>query len=193
MNCLECGAAMKVERGPYKAKEIGLPGIVLLNVEQRRCARCGETEVVIPHLDGLHRTIAGLLIRKPGGFTGAEVRFLRKFVGWSEEDFAGFAGVRRETISRWENGHEPIGPQSDAFLRAYVAHGKRIDDYQAHDFGAAGKGRPVPLKLKLEPVPRGWAAAAPPTAHAVGHNITPPAGAPDNLCAVAVRRLPFNS
>jgi DNA-binding transcriptional regulator YiaG len=55
------------------------------------------------------------------GFTGEEVRFLRKSLGWSGSDFAKHMGVAEETVSRWENDAAPIGPQADRLPVARIA------------------------------------------------------------------------
>ncbi len=76
MKCAECGSAMKVGRENVKYDGMmGLP-VVLANVEVRRCAGCGEYEVVIPRLEELLGVLAGAVIRKSTRLTGDEVRFL---------------------------------------------------------------------------------------------------------------------
>ena len=50
-----------------------------------------------------------------------EIRFLRKYLGWSTADFASRMGTARETVSRWESGAVPMGSQADRLLRLLVA------------------------------------------------------------------------
>ena len=61
----------------------GLPGVTLAGVEVSRCAHCGEHEVAIPRIAGLHRVMAHAVIRKSSRPTPAETRFLRRTLGWS--------------------------------------------------------------------------------------------------------------
>jgi hypothetical protein len=61
MTCMDCGGALKVTRAPYRYRDSGLPGIVLLGVEVRRCQKCGAEEVAIPPIEELHRLIAQAL------------------------------------------------------------------------------------------------------------------------------------
>jgi putative zinc finger/helix-turn-helix YgiT family protein len=124
MKCLDCGTAMETRRENYRYTESGLKGVTLKDIEVSRCPNCGYSEVSIPHVEGLHRAIARLLIEKPTRSTGEEVRFLRKILGLSGVDLARSMGVAPETVSRWENDDPPIGPQADRLLRLMVAHGQ---------------------------------------------------------------------
>ncbi|MBC7834370.1 MAG: helix-turn-helix domain-containing protein [Phycisphaerales bacterium] len=129
MKCTECGTAMKAQRENYRYDECGLKSVTLVGVEVKRCPKCGNYEVSIPRIEGLHRLIARALIDKVTRFTGAEVRFLRKSLGWSGSDFAKHMGVTDETVSRWENDAAPIGPQADRLLRLMVAQGHLTTKY----------------------------------------------------------------
>lgn len=129
MKCTECGALMKTRKENYRYDESGLKHVTLVGVEVRRCPRCGNYEVSIPHIEELHRLLAKALIEKSTRFTGEEVRFLRKSLGWSGSDFAKHMGVAQETVSRWENDAAPIGPQADRLLRFLVAQGRLTTSY----------------------------------------------------------------
>ena len=129
MKCTECGLPMKSKRENYRYEESGLKHVTLIGVEVRRCSACGNYEVSIPHIEDLHRLLAKVLIEKSTRFTGEEVRFLRKSLGWSGSDFAKHMGVTEETISRWENDAAPIGPQADRLLRLLVAQGRLTTSY----------------------------------------------------------------
>ena len=132
MKCIECGAEMvtKRENAPFKA----LPGTVLVGVEVSRCPKCGWTETAIPAMDELVRTLAGAVIRKRARLTGDEVRFLRKYLGYSSADFAKRIGSAPSTVSKWENGAQPVGLHSDLLLRAMVALDKKVESYTSDEF-----------------------------------------------------------
>lgn len=160
MKCFECGAKMRSKRGTYKFTECGLPSVSLGNVEQRTCTKCGEREVVLPKLEELHRVIAHMVLLKDERLAGAEIRYLRKYLGWSATDFAKRAGVDRATVSRWENSQQPIGATADRLLRLLVVTDKPVDDYSTEQLtkikNKAAKPRRLNLRLK-----RGvWAEAA---------------------------------
>jgi putative zinc finger/helix-turn-helix YgiT family protein len=126
-----CGEQMVTKRENYQYTASGLPHVTLLNVEVSRCPRCGETEVAIPYIEALHRAIAGALIEKPTRLASEEIRYLRKYLGWSGVDFAAHMGTTPETVSRWERGGQPMGSQADRLLRLLVAHLAPVQDYSA--------------------------------------------------------------
>lgn len=132
MKCASCGAAdVKVTNEAYKYDECGLPNVTLLNVEIRRCRTCGEEIAVIPRIAELHGVLARAVVEHQSRFSGAQVRFLRKYLGYSGADFSEIVGVSRETLSRWENDKETIGPVADRLLRLLVVQEKRVQDYNA--------------------------------------------------------------
>lgn len=147
MRCMACGAEMVSARETYPYDECGLPHVILVGVEVRRCAGCDESEVVIPNIEGLHRVIAGVLVRKPARLTGAEVRFLRKFRGWGQADFAARIGVDKTTVSKWENGHEMPGAVADRLIRLVVALSAPITDYSTDALTNIGN-EVEPVKLR---------------------------------------------
>ena len=154
MKCLQCGAAIKRKRENYRYTASGLPSVTLRGVEVRRCPACGETEVVIPAIEELHRVIAGALIRKRARLAPPEIRFLRKVLGWSGTDFAKHMGATPETVSRWEHGHAPIGSAADRLLRLLVATEAPVDHYPVDVLAALAVDdrtvKPVPLGLSRD-------------------------------------------
>jgi putative zinc finger/helix-turn-helix YgiT family protein len=128
MKCIECGTTMKTTRENVKYDAVGLPGITLRNIEVRRC-KCGETEYVIPDIEGLHRAIAAAVIEQSVPLAGPEIRFLRKHLGWSGVDFAEHMGATPETVSRWEHGRLAMSAQADRLLRTMVALKEPVQSY----------------------------------------------------------------
>ncbi len=128
MKCLECrerGMTTKPETFQYNC---GIP-VLLVGVQVSRCPNCGNFEVAIPNMEGLHEKIADVVILRPSRLTGAEVRFLRTFLGWSGRDFARKLGVRPETVSKWENGKRPMSRSNESLLRLWAATGLKTVDY----------------------------------------------------------------
>ena len=155
--CRTCGKGeMTTSTETYLYKESGLPNVVLVGVEVRRCPSCGHYELVLPRVTELHRTIAHAVIHKPARLSGAEVRYLRKYLGWSGADFARHVGVDPSTVSNWENDKDPIGPASDRLLRLMVAHGAPVDDYPLDELTKVENERRPPLEVRVSPVGRGW-------------------------------------
>ncbi|NOT32743.1 MAG: hypothetical protein HOP12_01095 [Candidatus Eisenbacteria bacterium] len=103
MKCAECGTTVKTRKENYRYDECGLKYVTLVGVEVSRCSKCANYEISIPQIEGLHRLIARILIDKATRFTGDEIRFLRKSLGWSGADFARHvegSGTKRASITR---------------------------------------------------------------------------------------------
>ena len=88
MKCLHCGGKMTSTRGAHRYTESGLSDVTLYNVEIRSCPECGEREIVIPKIEQLHRFMARETIKRPGRLEAEQVRFLRRWLGFSAADFA---------------------------------------------------------------------------------------------------------
>lgn len=157
MKCVECGSALVMSRENRRYAAGGLPQVVLVGVEVRRCPECGAEEIAIPRIEELHRVIAQAFIRKPTRLAGSEIRFLRKYLGWSGTDFASRMGTARETVSRWERGALPIGTQADRLLRLLVATSVPVKDYSPEDLTHIKEQRtPTPARLSLTADREGW-------------------------------------
>jgi DNA-binding transcriptional regulator YiaG len=72
--------------------------------------------VSIEDLDGLHRAIGLHIANRKGQMTGAEVRFLRHELDWSQIVLANFLGVTDQTVARWEKGTVDIPPPEQKLL-----------------------------------------------------------------------------
>lgn len=126
--CLECGKKMKSKvLKQYEFESSGLP-VVLASVTQWGC-RNGHTEVEIPNPAGLYEALARLIARKQGELAPNEIRFLRTHLGLSGRDFADEMSVDPVTVSRWENGRKPMGPQSEKLLRIMALTQKPLSKY----------------------------------------------------------------
>lgn len=160
MKCIVCGGRMAGVSETYRYEDCGLPRVILKGVEVRRCKSCGEQEVAIPNIEGLHRCIALVLAHRPSALCGAEVRFLRKFLGYSGQDFARLMGVTLETVSRWENEKRPLGPVADRMLRLLVLHGQPVEDYGLDFLTKIVPGPPKRPKVELKLRHNHWQVAA---------------------------------
>lgn len=157
MKCIECGHPLVRGRENRRYEAGGLPQVVLVGVEVRRCRECGAEEVVIPRIEALHRAIARALIGKEARLAAPEIRFLRTYLGWSTADFGSRMGTARETVSRWESGAVPIGGQADRLLRLLVATTAPVKDYSAENLTHIKERRkPTPARLRLTPWREGW-------------------------------------
>jgi putative transcriptional regulator len=158
--CKECPSEMTVARENYRYVECGLPNVTLQGIEVRRCPQCGAVEVPIPRISELHRVIAMAVIHKPARLSGAEVRYLRKHLGWSGENFSAHMGVDASTVSRWENDKESIGSTSDRLLRLLVARRSPVEKYDDDELTKIEDRKAPPLVVKASQRDRNWEACA---------------------------------
>lgn len=159
MKCIQCGGKMTEKVGEYRLLEI--PHVVLYGVTTRRCTECGESEVAIPRMEGMFRTLAGILVKLERRLVGSEIRFLRKYLGWSGKDFAEHFGVTSETVSRWENDKKDMGPLAERLLRVCVFNKEPVVDYESFDLRKiAVTSVARPAKVRLRESRGSWAEAS---------------------------------
>jgi DNA-binding transcriptional regulator YiaG len=73
-----------------------------------RCNSCGATYHEFQRVEELGREVAHIIARQEERLLPEQVRFLRKYLGYSGKDFADFLAVAPETISRWESKANPM-------------------------------------------------------------------------------------
>jgi putative zinc finger/helix-turn-helix YgiT family protein len=160
MKCPQCGHQMKTARENYMYKESGLPNVTLVGIEVSRCPSCGEREAVIPGIEQLHRVLATTIALKAPGLTPAEIRFLRKSLGWSGGEFAAHMGVSAETVSRWENGSATMGSSAERLLRLATLTREPAGHYPLEVLKEMARTEPAAQRLQVR-VERGrWSAKA---------------------------------
>lgn len=155
--CPHCGEPMDTVVENYRYDGCGLENVVLSNVKVRRCRKDAEEVVVIPRVEELHRVLAKAVASKETKLTPPEIRFLRKYLGWSGTTFAEWIGVDRSTVSRWESGDQAMGQQAERLLRVFALAIKPEEQYEAVSRVSNEKGAPTILRVHQES-PGGWAA-----------------------------------
>ena len=159
--CRRCGG----DYGPLEPVTVplrALPTVQLAGIDGQRCQSCGDLKYRVPDMEELFRVVAGLLVHKSERLSGAEARFLRKWLGWSGQDTAERLGFTPEHVSRWENDRVPISETADKLLRSLVRVREPIDDYATWDveLSTLAKGDPDPLPLTMVKDRATWARAA---------------------------------
>ena len=96
--------------------------VVLKNIEVIKCSHCGNEDPIIHRMADLMKQIAQALVEKPYALTGAEIRFLRKYLGMNGADFASLLHSDKTVLSRWENDQVDVGSKSDLLIRAIVCN-----------------------------------------------------------------------
>ncbi|HET7499972.1 MAG TPA: type II TA system antitoxin MqsA family protein [Kofleriaceae bacterium] len=159
MKCPQCRHEVQRSVENHRYTESGLSNVVLVGVEVRRCPNCGESMVSIPRIEELHRAIAMELIRQTGRLAPSEIKFLRKWLGWSGVDFARHMGVTPETVSRWESveNPKPMGGIAERLLRLAAAHGQQVDEYPIDRLlDISDEQAPGTPLLAMKPGRTGW-------------------------------------
>lgn len=136
MECLECDFPheLKARRVVHKYKECGLNFVTLTGVSEFKCPQCGAVYFEIPQVAQLNRMIADSIMKKQSLLSSPELRFLRKQLGYSTEQFGRLLSYDPKTLSRIENGHQKITPTFDRLVRMAYGTGRRDLNYNLHDF-----------------------------------------------------------
>jgi putative zinc finger/helix-turn-helix YgiT family protein len=159
MKCTECGGTMSAGRENYRYDASGLP-VTLCNVEVHRCRACGAHEVALRRIEALHRAVALAVVGRRSRLGPAEIRFLRRWLDWTGAGLARYMGVDAATVSRWENGQQPIGAVADRLLRLMATRGEPASSFPLDRLAELGGERPASGRIDVRRIPGGWSAHA---------------------------------
>lgn len=125
IRCSKCGKGKLVRRildeydvGPL----LDMKRVVVKDMPALVCSKCGSVNMYGGILDQIAILLAVCILQLQE-LDQIEVRYLRKLIGDTQEEFAEQLGVVRATVNRWENSNEPTkGPdayaiRSHAFFR----------------------------------------------------------------------------
>jgi DNA-binding XRE family transcriptional regulator len=131
MRC-ECGGDLQATKlASYDFTAIaGLPS-ELRNVRGLRCPACGATVLEGRLINTALNILTCKLVRQPARLTQDHARFVRRWLGLSQQALADKMGIDRVTVARWESSGE-ISLQNDLVLRGmalanFVQRGRRVD------------------------------------------------------------------
>src|ERR1044071_6484425 len=99
--CSNCGSPAQVARGSYQFKESGLSSVILQGIELIQCEKCGNEDPIIPKVNDTMRLLAVAVILKPERLAGEEIRFLRKYLRMTGEEFSQLLDVDKTHLSKW--------------------------------------------------------------------------------------------
>ena len=133
----------------------GLNNVTLVGVEYYKCNVCGEAFYGYGDINQLHGVIANALITKKGLLSGKEIRFLRKYLGYSGPVFGNLVKYEKETIYRIEGGGQPVTDSYDRLVRFLVASKLPDREYDLHDLILKNKLHDY-RRLELEQHRSGW-------------------------------------
>lgn len=146
MKCVMCESQKEMKASvlkTHKFKECGLSNVVLHGVHVYKCDDCGEVYYNYGDIEKLHATIASLLIRKEGLLSGEEIKFLRKYLGYSGQYFAKIIGYDTSHLSRIENGKLAVAETFDRLVRFMVQEKIPDRNYNIQDLILSGKLLPI--------------------------------------------------
>jgi len=98
--------------------QCGLDNVWLANGYDAKTTPYGKA-VAVHDVDGLHALLAAQLAKNPGPLTGKEFRFLRAWLGMTQETLAGRMGVTEGALSLWER-KDAVPGLNDKMLRLMV-------------------------------------------------------------------------
>ena len=147
----------KCRKGKLRLKRIDhdvgplldLPRVWVENMPALVCPNCSAVSIIGPVLEEIAMRVA-VEILQLASLPPIEVRFLRKLLGDTQDEFALRLGVDRVTMNRWENGSDNVlGPtayaiRSHAFFRLRAR--SPIVDSVAAAFTAEHLPSPPPKK-----------------------------------------------
>jgi DNA-binding transcriptional regulator YiaG len=90
----------------------------LLNGVKVKQTRYGPS-VSINNVEELHQAIANQLVEKQGVLSGAEFRFLRRLLDFSQKTCGALFNVDAQTVANWEKNNA-VDRMADALLRTIV-------------------------------------------------------------------------
>lgn len=157
---MKCPTCRKSELKTHKEDHQYIAGVMLLGTEIRTCPGCGERLTCIYRVDDLHRVIAFAFAEQEARLAPDQVRFMRKYLGWSGGQFADIMGVAAETVSRWENGAQEMTTPHEKLLRVLVERLRPLEEYPNEELALVAKPGVERHPLRLEVTKRGWVEAS---------------------------------
>lgn len=106
------------------------------------CPRCGNVSLYGDTLDRIAILLAVDVLQRPELHPG-EVRYLRKLIGDTQDEFAQRLGVVRATVNRWENASDNVkGPDAYA-IRSHAFFRLRERSQEIEEVASAFTAEPL--------------------------------------------------
>ena len=120
---------LATDEHPFHFLDSGLDNVYLVGIKYFTHPD-GRIVAEIPALKQLMRLIARDLVLSKSDLTGNEVRFLRKRLGKKATEYCKYLGLEPETLSRVENGKQPISSATEKLARlSYAILSEETDLY----------------------------------------------------------------
>ena len=116
--CRKCGGLMEKSVRAEHTEDLGGVVVKILNaVQVLRCAKCKTEMTAIPDMDGLGSATAISRALNPVRLSGREVKFLRRVLDMTQEEFAKAMDLAAESVSRWETDARGVGGACEKLVR----------------------------------------------------------------------------
>ncbi len=102
--CVECRSADLT----HSQEQLPFNEVALVEGTLHRCNSCGATYHAFSRIEELGREVAHIIARQEERLLPEQIRFLRKYLGYSGKAFADFLAVAPETVCRWESRQNPM-------------------------------------------------------------------------------------
>lgn len=118
--CESCSSPLRRVLHDHQYVESGLAFVILENCRALVCDNCDSTMVELPNAESLVIAIAEKLVLQPTRMSGESIRFVRKGMGLTADEFALLLGSTRVEVSRWENNRVVMNGLTELRLRLEV-------------------------------------------------------------------------
>ncbi len=135
------------KRSTFVYTDLGVP-IKLVNAPMKKM---GGKWVIDLDMELLQRVVLEAMIHKPSLLSGSEIRYIRKYMYLSMEEFGKIFGVSHASVSKWEHSKNGITPSSDVYIRLHIMEYLKVKDvefrklYRELDLAILAKGKKVEL------------------------------------------------
>ena len=121
----------EAKAAPYQYLESGLDNVILLNGFEFRQTPYGRV-LTIQNVEGLHKSIAKVLVEKQAPLTGKEFRFLRLELEFSQGAMGVLCGVSERQVRNIEKSETVSDPQN--IIIRYVYKQRYVKDEKYESF-----------------------------------------------------------
>jgi len=120
--CRRCKTRVRPkELKRYHYRESGLDNVYLGGVTIETCPSCGLDLLIVPREQQVLQVIALVLLSKPLGLSGQEMKYLRTICRLTQADLAARLGLgRRETVAERETEAVAMTREADFWFRAVI-------------------------------------------------------------------------
>ena len=121
IRCSACGEGRLAEKVVTHdvGALLGMPHVKVQSLPALVCTKCGAVTVGGEALDAISMLLAALILKR-GPLDAIEVRYLRRMVGDTQDQFAQRLKVDRATVNRWENTSAPITGTAAYAIRSHA-------------------------------------------------------------------------